>query len=71
MTEDEAKTKVCHRTLNLLAMQNEFHSMEILPQKCLASECMAWRARSTTRDSEGRLRTAAPMSGFCGLAGAT
>ena len=56
MTEAEAKTKWCHRTM--------------LPQpadwsRCVGSDCMAWRWNT---DRDPALETI-EWDGFCGLAG--
>ena len=58
MTEDEAKTKLCHQTIDgdgayVREVQNTYYA-------CIASDCMAWRWINP--DSK------AP-DGYCGLAG--
>lgn len=39
MTEDEAKTKICHKTAAALGMPR----WSAQPASCIGSECMAWR----------------------------
>ena len=79
MTEDEAKTKVCPRTLGRQPLYDAqvqgVHDGS--PDFCIASACMAWRktkdvyvrpnGHRSDRDlySDGRWET----EGFCGLAG--
>lgn len=41
MTEDEAKTKTCHRTL--VPFGNSAGNPAYGPAACIASACMAWR----------------------------
>jgi hypothetical protein len=60
VTEEEAKTRWCHRTLAALAVVEVgsfFHRA-----KCLGSDCMAWR---WDQDEDGERH----MDGHCGLAG--
>lgn len=69
MTEEEAKTKVCHRVIGpddnrpKVVGDPQF----IKGHVCIGSACMAWRSVMETRDfaggSEGRLVN------YCGLAG--
>jgi hypothetical protein len=83
MTEDEAKTKVCHRTLAALAVPEvgSFHQFA----NCIGSACMAWRETRATelyhkidgtrigareiymRGNEEKRERVA--GGYCGLAG--
>jgi hypothetical protein len=54
LTEEEAKTKICHRTLGLqpifipfppgLASREGEGTVREVMQKCIGSACMAWRA---------------------------
>ena len=70
MTEDEARTKLCHvsiRTLSLLPDERRppeggspGHRGPVHGANCIASDCMAWRLSHTVGDD-----------GFCGLAGGT
>ncbi len=74
MTEDEAKTKTCHKTLVPVASADG-SAPWFLPQACIGSACMAWRNdavfvsqvndKGATVQLEGRSYT----SGHCGLAG--
>jgi len=65
LTEEEAKTKVCHKTM---AAFNEVNGPG--PWKCIASDCMAWcvayddwSENAATKEKTFHLR------GYCGLAG--
>ncbi len=62
MTEDEAKTKICHRSIDGDGSPARVIANEMFAKRfaCVASSCMAWRWINP--DSE------AP-DGYCGLAG--
>jgi len=74
MTEDEARTKLCHVSIRMLPAQLELpledrkppegippgHRGPVHGANCIASDCMAWRLSHTAGDD-----------GFCGLAGGT
>lgn len=67
MTEDEAREKICHRTLGMTIATNA-----IRPSNCIASACMAWRERSVGNRNNppgGPDQRWATNDGFCGLAG--
>lgn len=59
MTEDEAKTKTCHKTLIPVA-SSDGSAPWFSPQLCLGSACMAWRWGADAFR---------PYDGYCGLAG--
>jgi hypothetical protein len=70
MTEDEAKTKWCHKNIDPVRAN----------RKCLGSDCMAWRWEMAweSQSEEGvggdvvlrlKRRKGEPKMGFCGLAG--
>ena len=58
MTEDEAKTKSCPKTLESYEGLGSFAST--IGSPCIASECMAWRWINPDNEAP---------EGFCGLAG--
>lgn len=67
MTEEEAKTKTCHKTLAPVASADgsaPWHS----PANCIGSGCMAWRWHNP-RISNGELLWEKDTQGYCGLAG--
>lgn len=72
MKEDEAKTKWCPfvRGGNLAihhgAMVIDHHTRSIENNKCIASECMAWRISHREHDLDTDEIT---DFGYCGLAG--
>jgi hypothetical protein len=57
VTEEEAKTKICHRILKLEKHINIDDTTGGGP--CVASECMAWRWFKDKEDIQ---------KGFCGIA---
>ena len=69
MTEEEAKTKICHKTLAAVeagSPQQMFY--------CLGSACMAWRWEPVPPRYVGTLMVVqfpppTPTDGHCGLAG--
>jgi hypothetical protein len=75
LTEQQAKAKLCHKTLAPVSMSHEFPIQT--PANCVGSECMAWRffegvgfqarAEAEFRRTGRRLT---PDEGFCGLVGA-
>lgn len=84
MTEEEAKTKTCHRTLGLVP--SESRGAVRAPSACIGSACMAWRDDATSMHAQkgtqfradklregwveaGDDRIRQPMQGRCGLAG--
>ena len=65
MTEQEAKTTTCHKTLAGVALTGHIRR-ELQP--CIGSACMAWRWEGVGErylDAE----YAVPSRGYCGLAG--
>lgn len=82
MTEEEAKTKVCHRVLVETTPWGENATGP--GWRCIASDCMAWRTRHQWLDNaqqEPDWVNYAPYAfesgpgqerddGYCGLAGA-
>ena len=68
MTEDEANTKTCYRTLSNVALNGHLRR-ELLP--CIGSACMAWRWISKTGTSEDGKPNyyTGKWKGYCGLAG--
>lgn len=70
MTESEAKTKTCPRSIGVQPLYGPDGNgiRDGGPWACLGSECMAWRWLGTTMvpDGEGERRTS---TGYCGLAG--
>lgn len=80
MTEEEAKKKVCHKTLMQTVDDIGDRSPWTDGTRCIASACMAWRREAdmwlrpdgtayatTIEPANGRGRWVG--SGFCGLAG--
>ena len=75
MTEAEAKTKACHKTLAAIGGAPQWHS----PSPCIGSACMAWRwhtSGAADPDLPRQFPDAAQRdidkrddAGFCGLAG--
>lgn len=66
MTEDEAKTKICHRSIDgddspAPVIGNEMFAKNYA---CIGSACMAWRWIDDPEAMEDE-----PYEGFCGLAG--
>ena len=43
MTEDDAKTKTCHRTFSRVVTIPETRTIELKPMACIGSACMAFR----------------------------
>lgn len=76
MTEDEAKTKVCHKTLSAMGGEDGVPSWTS-HQCCIGSACMAWRKDGAkVKDRRGNLVDRDvdgtgqwQDTGFCGLAG--
>lgn len=64
MTEDEAKTKTCHKTLAPVA-SGDGSAPWFSCAACIGSDCMAWRTFPASEWNEHRKMT----DGFCGLAG--
>jgi len=64
MTEEEAKTKTCHRTLALVVTVPENRTIHIDPKPCIGSACMAFRWVDK-QDWE----TIKDAKCYCGLAG--
>ena len=70
MTEDEAKTKLCHQTIDgegayIVKIHNTNYA-------CIGSACMAWRWHPNWGESEKNTAEATelpPIQGYCGLAG--
>lgn len=60
LTEEQAKQKVCHKTLTASLM-----SVEMTGSPCLGSLCMAWRWHYSPE--EARANKNEPL-GYCGLA---
>lgn len=78
MTEDEAKTKICHRSIDGDDSPAPVISNEMFAKKfaCVGSACMAWRWEVTPKlyddmayDPTNGIRLAGGPTGFCGLAG--
>ena len=77
MTEEEAKTKLCHRTLyaQLTVKDHVPQPSEIRAAACVGSACMAWRWEAGTFDEYGKpsVKNAqgyiVKAGGYCGLAG--
>lgn len=71
MTEQEAKTKTCHKTL--IPVSADGSAPWFSPQACIGSACMAWRWLSThindPENPKGDLIWSRDTHGFCGLAG--
>ncbi len=69
MTEDEAKTKICHKTLGATVIAGEAN---FYPAACIASECMAWLKTDNEcvnpAQPPGSLETPVyKPAGYCGL----
>ncbi len=85
MTEDEAKTKICHQTLSPAMVTKTGHPVSgTIPMAnlCIGSACMAWRSRPQWRErSDKKWEDEVPPdhprgpnnqvreAGYCGLAG--
>lgn len=83
MTEDEAKTKICHRSIDGDDSPAPVIGNEMFAKKfaCIGSACMAWRSDKDMFLTEkgnlinpedgrrGDLRGVYVKQGFCGLAG--
>lgn len=76
MTEDEAKTKICYRSIDGDDSPAPVIGNEMFAKKfaCIGSACMAWRWIRTPQEAEiNRHGLSAPSehvdAGFCGLAG--
>lgn len=84
MTEDEAKTKICHRSIDGDDSPAPVIGNDIFAKKfaCVASACMAWRwGKTFHRNKEsgvlleeshhfrGDNRYELVTHGYCGLAG--
>lgn len=76
MTEDEAKTTTCHKTL-IPVSSADGSAPWFSPQPCIGSACMAWRSEpgADRRRLEAQNlhmptgEIAKIESGWCGLAG--
>lgn len=78
MTEEEAKTKMCHQTFGIPDVRDEFGNgiTQGGPWNCCGSNCMAWQWINTP-ESVNNYRASCQTSpnpsivatGFCGLAG--
>lgn len=62
MTEDEAKTKTCHKTLAAIVMPHNSR-VEFNPRPCIGSACMAWLWFLGSSINERA------TGGYCGLVG--
>jgi hypothetical protein len=77
MTEDEAKTKICHRSIDGADSPATVISNEMFAKNfaCVGSKCMAWVWVMESYVPKGgdplatRLPTRPSKNGFCGLAG--
>ena len=79
MTEDEAKTKICHRSIDGDDSPAPVIGNEMFAKKfaCIGSACMAWRWLHPAQPNRSATADAIPMvdhegnpaRGFCGLAG--
>jgi hypothetical protein len=71
MTEDEAKTKTCHKTLAAVGMSPD--GIVHAPAACIGSACMAWRWENWkyghTKYGKDWKSEGGPLTGYCGLAG--
>ena len=69
MTEDEAKTKTCHKTLAADIFNLNGSSVRS-PKFCIGSACMAWRWQEAyPRQADDTFANRSATQGFCGLAG--
>ncbi len=66
MTETEANTKTCHKTLAGIASADG-SAPWFQAAACIASACMAWRW-ATAINKQGD-REPSNVTGYCGLAG--
>jgi hypothetical protein len=64
MTEDEAKTKWCHRTF--IPVHGATGPL-LSATYCAGSACMAWRWKEVCPQEQ--VEDGAPRHGYCGLAG--
>jgi hypothetical protein len=72
MTEGEAKTKFCHRTLASVWDDAGASYTVTHGSRCLASDCMAWRWHPNWGESPENPAACTelpPIEGYCGLAG--
>ncbi len=76
MTEDEAKTKICHRSIDGDDSPASVIGNEMFAKKfaCVGSKCMAWRWVITPEQAKlNQHKNGDPSqhvaTGFCGLAG--
>ena len=75
MTEDEAKTKICHRSIDGDDSPAPVIGNEMFAKKfaCIGSACMAWRWWSRSYPYEPStpavLEARKNDEGYCGLAG--
>ena len=68
MTEDEAKTKACHKTLTPVASADG-SAPWFTSQTCIGSACMAWRWDGGFPLPNDPPAISERYNGFCGLAG--
>ena len=74
MTEDEAKTKICHQSIDGNDSPAPVIGNEMFAKKfaCVASSCMAWRWHPNwgeSAENTAEVTELPPIQGFCGLAG--
>lgn len=79
MTEEEAKTKICHRSIDGSDSPATVISNEMFARKfaCVGSKCMAWQWIGDAKYSDivkqfmayDKSNTLRAAHGFCGLAG--
>ncbi len=66
VTEDEAKTKVCPRTIGqFISDAGSYGELQAFnaTEKCIDSNCMAWQWLKVTNVNTGK------QYGYCGLSG--
>jgi hypothetical protein len=69
MTEDEMRTKVCHKTLGRDVLAPGGGGQTCVTEKCIGSDCAAWRWRNGFPLKDDPPEIANRFHGYCGLAG--